>query len=254
MRGYVGLLQLNRPDNRNSMTPELLEDFSLRLDEVRAQAELRCLVITGSGSCFSAGADFKSIVQRDSGAGYRLPHERSYAMYEPFLKVLDVEVPVIGALNGHAVGGGFGLALHCDIRIGAKESRYGANFARLGLHPGLGISYVLPRLIGVPRACEMLFTGRLVNGEEASQMGLLSQAVDSEEVLEAALVMAETIAQNAPLAVRTMKRGFYEGLHWRPREAAMQEALAQAFTLQTEDVEEGIQALLEKRPPEFKGR
>ena len=254
MKGHIGLLRLNRPDNRNSMTPELLESFSRRIDEVATQEDLRCLVIVGSGPCFSAGADFKSIVQRDSGHGHRLPHERSYAMYEPFLKVLDVEVPVIGALNGHAVGGGFGLALLCDIRVGAREARYGANFARLGLHPGLGISYVLPRLVGVPRACEMLFTGRLVRGEEAAQIGLFSRAVDGDKVLDEALSIADSIAQNAPLAIRTMKRGFYAGLNWSPREAAMQEALAQAFTLQTEDVDEGIRALLEKRDPEFKGR
>src|SRR5690606_16807219 len=97
------------------------------------------------------------------------PHERSYAMYEPFLSVLDIEVPVIAALNGHAVGGGFGLALVCDLRIAAREARYGANFARLGLHAGMAISYLLPRIIGPVRAAELLFTGRLIDGREAEE-------------------------------------------------------------------------------------
>jgi enoyl-CoA hydratase/carnithine racemase len=253
-RQHIGIITLNRPDNRNSMTAELLQSFGDVTREVAGNPELRCVIITGRGSCFSAGADFRSIVQRDDRDGYRLPHEKSFAMYEPFLRVLELEVPTIGALNGHAVGGGFGLALLCDMRIGAENAKFGANFAKLGLHPGLGISYLLPRLIGVPRACEMLFTGRLIAGTEAAANGLFSEAVPAADVWDRAWALADQIARNAPLAIRTMKRGFYQALDWRPREAAYAEALAQAFTLETEDVKEGIAALLDKRAPEFHGR
>src|SRR6185369_8604145 len=128
--GMVGVITLDRPDNRNSMTPELLDAFAAASASARA-AGLRALVITGTGNCFSAGADFKFGAQRAEG----LPHERSFAMYVPFLSLLDVEVPIIGALNGHAIGGGFGLALLCDLRIGALEGKYGANFVKLGLGP-----------------------------------------------------------------------------------------------------------------------
>ena len=249
----VGVITLNRPDGRNSMTPELLEGFSKVLDRVIATDELRCLVVTGKGSCFSAGADFRSIVQRDEGPGYRMPHERSYAMYTPFLKLLDVEVPVIAAMNGHAVGGGFGLSLLADIRIANEDAKYGATFAKLGLHPGMGISYVLPRLVGVARAAELLFTGRLILGNEAALIGLVTDAVPAGEVLPRALLIAEQIAANAPLAVRSMKRGFYEGLEWHPRKAAYAEALAQAHTLETERPLRGRRTF-EKRPPQFRGR
>jgi enoyl-CoA hydratase/carnithine racemase len=246
-------MTLDRPDNRNSMTPELLESFTHAVTRARADEEARCIVITGTGSCFSAGADFRSILQRDD-ARPRAPHERSYAMYQPFLSVLDIEVPVIAACNGHAVGGGFGLALLCDIRIGAVDGRFGANFAKLGLHPGMAISYLLPRIVGVSRAAELLFTGRLVSGSEAERIGILSTALPAPEVLPRAMELAGEIAASAPLAVRTTKRTFYRGLGWDIPHAALTEAFAQAESLATADSAEGIAALLEKREPKFTGR
>ncbi len=249
----IGLITLDRPDNRNSMTPELLDAFAAASARARAADTLRCVVITGTGACFSAGADFKSVLQRDEGA-WRAPHEKSFAMYAPFLSVLDLAVPVIGALNGHTVGGGFGLALCCDIRIGARGARYGANFTRLGLSPGMAISYLLPRLVGLSRASELLYTGRLVDGEEAERLGLLSTAVAADEVLPRALELARAIAGSAPVAVRETKRLMRAGLGLDPRAHAHAESYAQAESLATADAAEGIAALLDKREPRFQGR
>jgi len=246
----IGVITLNRPDNRNSMTPELLDAFAAASAAARA-ADLRCLVVTGTGTCFSSGADFKSAVQR--GGEDRPPSERSYAMYEPFLSLLDVAVPVIGALNGHTVGGGFGLALICDLRIGAIDARYGANFVKLGLAPGMAISYLLPRLIGVARASELLLTGRLVDGAEAERLGILNRAVAAGDVLGEAMAVARAIADNAPLAVRATKRAIQRGLELHVRDAARLEAYAQAESIDTDDAREGIAALLAKRPPRFTG-
>ncbi len=254
MQGAIGIITLSRPDNRNSMTPELLDGFAAAIGRARADAAIRCVVITGTGSCFSSGADFKSVVQRDDGARAMAPHEKSFAMYQPFLSVLDVEVPVIAACNGHTVGGGFGLSLVCDLRVGARAARYGANFARLGLHPGMAISYLLPRLVGVSRAAEMLFTGRLVDGDEAERIGLLSSVVEAGDVLPRALELAAAIAASAPMAVRATKRTFYRGLGWDVKGAALTEAFAQAESLATSDFTEGIAALLGKREPRFTGR
>lgn len=246
----IGVITLNRPDNRNSMTPELLDAFATASAEAAA-AGVRCVVVTGTGSCFSSGADFKSEVQRgDEG---RTPSERSYAMYEPFLSLLDIAVPVIAALNGHTVGGGFGLAIVCDLRIGARDARYGANFVRLGLAPGMAISYLLPRLIGVARANELLLTGRLVDGTEAERLGILNRAVAAGDVLGEALALARTIADNAPRAIRATKRAIQRGLDMQIRDAARLEAYAQAESLTTDDAREGIAALLAKRPPKFTG-
>lgn len=250
----IGVLTLDRPDNRNSMTPELLDAFAVASSEAReaaAAGRARCLVVTGTGTCFSSGADFKSTIQRDGDQ--RAPHERSYAMYEPFLSLVDIAVPVVGALNGHTVGGGFGLALVCDLRIGARDARYGANFVKLGLAPGMAISYLLPRLIGVARANELLFTGRLVDGAEAEALGILNRAVAAADVLPEAMALAKTIAGNAPLAVRATKRAIQRGLELQVRDAARLEAFAQAETVTTDDAREGIAALLAKRAPVFTG-
>lgn len=250
VEGDVGVITLSRPDNRNSMTPELLDAFAAASAAARAHTGLRCVVVTGTGACFSAGADFKATLQREGGA----PSERSYAMYEPFLSLLDLPVPVIGALNGHAVGGGFGLALVCDVRVGAEGAKYGANFVKLGLAPGMAISYLLPRLVGLARASELLYTGTLVDGREAAQLGILNRALPAAEVLPAAMEMARRIAANAPLAVRATKAAMRQGLELHVREHARFEALAQAETIATADAKEGIAALLAKRDPVFTGR
>lgn len=250
-QGHVGVITLNRPDNRNSMTPELLDAFTAASATAKADASIRALVVTGTGNCFSSGADFKSTLQRDTGES---PAEKSYAMYVPFLSLLDIEVPIVAALNGHTVGGGFGLSLVCDIRIGAREAKYGANFVKLGLAPGMAISYLLPRLVGVARANELLFAGRLVEGPEAEALGILNRAVPTTDVMPVAMDLAKTIAGNAPLAVRATKAAIRAGLAMTVREAAREEAKAQAMTIATDDAKEGIAALLAKRTPNFTGR
>jgi len=248
----IGVITLDRPDNRNSMTAELLDAFARASAAARADGEIRALIVTGTGSCFSAGADFKAGLQR-VGEGLA-PDQRSYAMYEPFLSLLDVEVPIIGALNGHAVGGGFGLALVCDIRIAAVEGRYGANFVAVGLAPGMAITHLLPRLVGVAVASELLFTGRLVGGAEAERLGIVNRAVPAAQVMDEATAMARTIAANAPFAVRATKAAIRRGLGLEVRAAARAEAHDQAASLAMDDAREGMSALLAKRKPVFTGR
>jgi enoyl-CoA hydratase/carnithine racemase len=250
--GHIGIITLNRPDNRNSMTPELLDAFQGAVADARKVHELRVVVLTGLGSCFSSGADFNVGVQR--GGGEALASAKSYAMYEAFLGMLDLEVPVIGALNGHAVGGGFGLSLLCDMRIANRDAKYGANFTRLGFASGMAISHTLPRIVGLARASELLYTGELINGERAAQIGYANEAVAADEVMPRAMHLAERIARSAPLAVRATRAGMRRGMVAEIREAARLEAFAQAETVATEDAREGMAALLEKRVPTFHGR
>lgn len=250
----VALLELNRPANRNSMTPELFAALGEAIERVKGDSNVRCVVITGRGNCFCAGADLRSNIQVEDESRFALPHEKSFGMYTPFLAMLDIEVPVIGALNGHTVGGGLGLALVCDIRIANQDAKYGANFTRLGFHPGMATTHLLPRLVGFPKAAELLFTGKLIKGAEAHELGLVNHAVPGDEVLSMAMEMARQIAANAPIAVRLTKRFLYQGQKEEIRNAAYAEAFAQSATLQTEDAKEGMAALLEKRTPQFQGR
>ena len=252
---HVATLTLNRPENRNSMAPDVLAGLAEAVTAARDDADLRCLVVTGRGKSFCAGADFKQQRAPSAGEdGYQAPQERSYAMYAPFLSLLEIEVPVIAAMQGHAIGGGLGLAVVCDLRVANREARYGANFVRLGLHPGMSTTYLLPRLMGVPRAVEFLLTGRIVSGAEAAEAGLVHYAEAPDDVLPRALALAEEIRSAAPLAVRWTKRSIYQGLTWDPAGAARHEALVQSRSMETEDFQEGVAALLGRREPDFRGR
>lgn len=248
--GSIGEIALNRPHNRNAMNGETLAAFGKIIDSVKQDRELRCLVITGSGNTFCSGADFRSDIL---DKGKLLPQEATFDIYRPFLAILEVEVPVIAAMIGHAVGGGLGLALICDIRVANREARYAANFVKLGLHSGMAISYMLPRVVGLPRAAEMLFTGRMVTGAQAAEIGLANYAVAPEEVLDKAWELAREIAACAPAAVRMIKRSLYRHVNWDPRPAGEYEAHCQSRTIEMEDSKEGVRALLEKREPRFRG-
>ncbi len=229
----IATITLDRPENRNSMTPDVLARFAEHVATVRGEREVRAVVVTGSGKSFCAGADFRSASPAEP-TEQGLAAERSFAVYEPFLSVFELEVPTVAAMNGHAIGGGLGLALVCDLRVASREARYGANFARLGFHSGMAISYLLPRIVGMPTAADLLFTGRIVSGGEAERLGLVHQAVAADEVAEVAREKARAIATAAPLAVRLLKRSLYQGAGWDPRAAAWQEAFAQSATLATD--------------------
>ncbi len=251
IRGTIAQITLNRPDNRNSMDEETMPAFRDVVGEAEKNRDLRCLIITGSGSSFCSGADFKSGLfdKRD-----RLPHQILLDAYAPFLAIGKLEIPTIAAMNGHAIGGGFGLALICDMRIANRHSKYGANFARLGLHSGMAVSYMLPRIVGLPLANELLFTGRLITGEKAAEIGLANYAVEGDQVVGKAWELAEEIALSAPVAVKMIKQAVYRGIQWDPRDAAEIDSLYQSRTFEMADAKEGIAALLENRKPVFKGR
>lgn len=158
--GKIAVLTLASP----FMDADAMHRLESQIETVRQSSTIRCLVIRGTGRSFCAGANFKSGAGAQIGPADLPAPERSFAMYKPFLSITSLEIPVIAAMNGHAIGGGLGLAIVCDIRVCHASSKYGANFTRLGLHPGMATTYILPRLVGLPKALELLLTGSLRHG------------------------------------------------------------------------------------------
>ena len=249
--GHILILTLNNAAEHNRMTPPMLEALDIALSDAIRQKDIRCVVITGSGDTFCGGADLRKGFKPKGTT--MPPNEYAMSLYHSFLKVLDIEVPVIAAMQGHAIGGGLGLAMVADIRVANESAKYGSNFVKLGIHPGMATTFLLPRFIGIPKAAELLFTGRIVTGTEAYSLGLVNHAVASPDVMDVAMNIAREIAANAPIAVRWVKKSLYRHANWNPVSAAEWESHLQSRTFEMNDAHEGMQAFLEKRTPDFRG-
>ncbi|OUS13086.1 hypothetical protein A9Q89_03575 [Gammaproteobacteria bacterium 53_120_T64] len=246
----IGQIVFNRPANRNSLTAEVLEALKVAIAEAKNDRNIRCLIITGTGKNFCAGGDFKGGAENSS-----IPFTQQGLIdtYSICMELLTLKVPVIGALNGHAIGGGFGVALLSDIRVANNDALYGANFARLGMHSGMSLSYILPRLIGLAKANELMLTGRRFNGSEGARIGLFNYALPPEQVWPKALELAQEIAACAPSAVQLMKQSMINNLDWDPHSRLAEEARQQSASFDSNDAREGIAAMMEKREPIFNG-
>ncbi len=252
--GHVVLVRLNRPP-RNTMSVGLLEEFHETIGALRHDATARALVLGSIGKHFCAGADVGTGLPGSEQAvrGPMGQADQLRDVYAPFLSLLDLPIPTVAAVRGAAVGGGFGLALACDFRVVSPESRFIAPFVKLGLHPGMGLTYLLPALVGIPRALELLLTGDELRGEMALQWGLANRCVPDEDVEDEALALAQQLAAGAPGVVRWTRRSVYRHAGFDPRMAAEVESMAQALSFQGQDAAEGARAFLEKRAPVFRG-
>ncbi len=246
---HVGLLTLNRPEARNALTFTTYAE----LEEAVRGTTARCLVITGADPAFCSGDDVKQIMQ---SAGDKVANDldRAPRITPAAEALLTTDVPVIAAVNGAAVGWGMELALMADLRIASERARFGELFVKRGLScdvPGVGR---LAQLVGRERAAELLFTGRIIDAEEARAIGLVSRVVAHDELLPTAMALAREIASNPPLAVQRMKQGLRLALDpdWASLGARVSESLAELF--RTQDHKEGVAAFLEKRPARYEGR
>ncbi|GAA2253563.1 MULTISPECIES: enoyl-CoA hydratase/isomerase family protein [Kitasatospora] len=247
----VAVLTLTDPDRRNPMTGRLTEQWRAAVQALSGTPDLRAVVVTGTGPAFCSGADLGDLA---AGHGLGIAAARAHlaAFYRAWLAVRDLPVPTIAAVGGHAIGAGLALALACDLRYAAADAKLGAPFVRLGLHPGMATTALLAEAVGLPRARELLLTGRLVDGTEAAAIGLVHQALPADRVLAAALAVADGIAAAAPLAVRLTKDGLNRPL-MTVEQALAWESLAQPVTTATADFREGVQARRERRTPHFTG-
>src|SRR5262252_3781418 len=224
----IATLTLNRPDRLNALGGSLRDDLHDAVTRSAADPDVRVMVITGAGKGFCSGGDVKAM--------------------------REAPQPIIAAVNGAAAGAGMNLALGCDIRIASTAARFTQAFVKRGLHPDWGGTYFLPRVVGTAKACEMIFTGDVIDAAEAERLGIVSRVVAPEELMPAAYELARRIAAGPPVAIRLAKRSIYASSELDLRAALQVETMAQNICFETEDATEGIRAFGEKRPPVFKGR
>lgn len=247
----IGLLTINRPDKLNAISNELTSELSQLLGEIENDEELRVLIITGAGDkAFVAGADIKELVDRDAKMGRRVSRERQ----EIFSLMENLQIPVIAAINGYALGGGLEIALACSIRVCSEKAQFGAPEVKLGIIPGDGGTQRLPRLVGLGRAMEMILTGDFIDAQEAYRIGLVNKVLPHEELMDGAMELAQRIASRPPLAVRYAKEAVNRSQEGDAVSGFALESYLHALACTTEDKKEGVSAFLEKRKGEFKGK
>jgi len=258
VRGRIALLTLNRPDTRNAIgehsdCAELVE----AVERAGADPAVSVLVLTGAGSAFSAGGNLKGMRDRNGIGPLATPADTrdNYrrGVQKIALAFANLEIASIAAVNGHAVGLGCDIACLCDMRVASDAAKFAASFVKMGIVPGDGGAWILPRTIGYANAAEMILTGDTYTAAEAKGMGLVNKVVPADQVLEEALRLADRVAANPPRAVRLAKRLLREGQHSRLPDVLELSAAFQALAHETADHKEAVNAFLDKRPPVFTG-
>lgn len=256
--GHVVTLTFNMPETRNALTDhDLAESFVAACKRIQRDLSVRAVIITGAGTAFSSGGNIKHMQEKTgSFGGDALQVRDGYrkGIQSLALALYNLEVPTIAAVNGPAYGAGCDTAFACDMRIASEQAVFAENFVKVGLISGDGGSWLLPRAIGLSRACEMTFTGEPVNAHTALEWGIVSRVVPVGDLMTEARTLADRIAQNPPQALRLAKRLIREGQTVRFDTLLELAAAFQGACHQTEDHDEAVNAILEKRPPKFTGR
>jgi len=251
----IATLTLNRPERLNALGGTLRDDLHDAITRSAADADVRVIVITGAGKGFCSGGDVKAMNEAKEGKRERPFMEKiAPGRDRTLLAMRDAPQPIIAAVNGAAAGAGMNLALACDIRVASSAAKFSQAFVKRGLHPDWGGTYFLPRIVGMAKACELIFTGAVVDAAEALRLGIVSQVVAPEELLPTVHALARAIAAGPPIAIRLARRGLYRNAESDLRTALEYETFAQNACFETEDAREGIRAFVDKRAPVFRGR
>jgi len=252
----IATLTFNRPDRLNAITNVMRSEILEAMKDASADDDMRVVVLKGAGKGFCAGADLgggtKTTKQQAPAPNSRLPRD---SFQETFARIMwDMPKPAIASINGAAAGLGFGMALTCDIRIASSLGKFASAFSRISLVPEACMTFYLPRIVGLARAAEILYTGRQVQTDEALSIGLVNQVVSPEELDEAVADMANALANAAPIAIQLTRRELYRGLEGTFDGQLEMELYHQRFIQGSEDSKEGPRAFMEKRAPNFEGR
>lgn len=248
----VATLTMNRPEILNALTGKDFTELVKKLHEAGKSKDAKVLIITGAGKGFCSGAYVKDLVDMDRLEPKAIENAVSVAQ-QATLAIRNLEKPVIGAINGVAAGGGADLAWACDIRIASEEARFSEVFVKRGLVPDLGGSFFLPRLVGLGKAFELIYTGNVITAQEAERLGLVNKVVPHDQLSSFTFEFARELAKGPAVAYRNAKIALNRSLYNDLENQLKMEATLQSECLRTEDCKESARAFLEKRPPRFKG-
>ena len=252
---FIRTVEIQRPPN-NFFDYSLIGEIADAFDKADEDPDCRVIVLAAAGKHFCAGANFGTGKNDNTGSeeftedGFK---NTTGKLYREAARLFDCRTPIVGAIQGAAIGGGLGLAMVPDFRVASPQARFAANFTKLGIHQGFGLSVTLPRVIGQQAAAMMLLSGRRISGEEAHQLGLVDVLTDADQLRDAALSLAAEIAVNAPLAVTSVRATLRGKLADEIRAATEHELSEQQWLRGTEDAMEGIRAVAERRAGDFKG-
>ena len=253
--GKVGRITLNRPEVKNALNVPILQDMTKAIEEVRKDDQIKVLIVTGAGDTFSGGGDVDFLI---NDLCNRPSPEIRNLLKENYggaaLSLRNLEKPVIGVLNGPTVGAGFDLSLHFDLRIASEKAKFGSIWVRIGTIPALGGMFLLPRIVGLTKASEMMMTGEVIDAQEAYRIGLVNQVVTSDQLQERALEFANRLANGATWAISIVKQGINRGLNGHLMGEIDWAVYMQSICLKTEDCIEGIKAFKERRKANFQGK
>jgi enoyl-CoA hydratase/carnithine racemase len=248
----IGTILLNRPHRKNAFTLQMIDEWAGILTSARTDPDVRVIVLTGAGDAFCSGVDLSSMNGERPGPLERKEHLTDHIHRIPYA-LEDLDKPVIAAINGVAVGAGMDMALMCDLRIIARSARLSEGYIRVGLVPGDGGCYYLPRLVGQAKALELLLTGDFIDAEEAARLGIANHVVDDDDLPAATARLARKLADAPPVAVRTIKRAVYQSARADLRTALDLISSHMAVVTSTQDSAEALAAFREKRPGHYVG-
>ncbi|MFC5712315.1 enoyl-CoA hydratase/isomerase family protein [Thalassorhabdus alkalitolerans] len=248
-RQGVMYVTLNRPERLNAFSPDMMEGLLQALSEAEEKSEVKAIVLSGAGRSFSAGGDVKSMGEATPAKVY----SHIERLNEVIKKIKRVEKPIIAAVHGFAAGAGFNLALACDLIVSSKDSKFAMSFGQVGLISDGGGSYFLPKLVGIHRAKEIMFSGEAIEAERAYEIGIVNQLFDPDEMKEKTESYAARIARGPIGAYGMMKKVMDHSLNASLEEILQEERISQTLMVASEDHKEGVQAFVEKRAPSFSG-